>query len=129
LADRICADSGRPTVTRTEVSRYEREVRLPTQASLMSLAAALELPPALLAWAAEELRDRRQRHVLNGRPGLRPKALVFASVEALSSRVQQIGDEYERVALRPVVEPGIAIVVSAGRAVLFVVADEHEVGR
>jgi transcriptional regulator with XRE-family HTH domain len=124
LADRICAESGRPTVTRTEVSRYEREVRLPTRASLLPLAAALELPPAVLAHAAQNFRDRRQQRMLAGRTGLQPQTFVFASVEALSAGVQPLGLGHEPIARRPLVVPGLAaIVVSADRPMLLMFVD------
>lgn len=48
LADRVCAASGRTTLTRHEIARYERETRLPLAFSLPSLATALRLPTALL---------------------------------------------------------------------------------
>jgi transcriptional regulator with XRE-family HTH domain len=48
LADRVCAESGRATMTRHELSRYERGVRLPGDVTLNALAQALEMPTAVL---------------------------------------------------------------------------------
>jgi transcriptional regulator with XRE-family HTH domain len=44
LAERLCAETGRPTITRHELSRYERGIRLPNPTSLVMLAAVLDLP-------------------------------------------------------------------------------------
>jgi transcriptional regulator with XRE-family HTH domain len=60
LADRICAISGRATVTRHEVSRYERETRIPTGTSLRSLAVALGLPITAIRQAAAAARRARR---------------------------------------------------------------------
>lgn len=75
LADRLCAVSGRATVTRTEVSRYERGARIPGAWTLRSLALALNLPLGTLERAAVAARCARhglsatlaeRRHVDNG---------------------------------------------------------------
>lgn len=52
LADRLCDLSGRPTVTRTEVSRYERGVRTPSSYWRHWLAVALDVPVTVLERAA-----------------------------------------------------------------------------
>ncbi len=59
LAERLCAASGQPTVTRHEVSRWEREERIPTGYWLGWLAAVLEVPLAELEWAAAAARRAR----------------------------------------------------------------------
>jgi transcriptional regulator with XRE-family HTH domain len=63
FADLLCDVSGRPTVTRTEISRYEREIRIPTDVSLVYLAKALRLPLSALRWAATLSRRRRLAEV------------------------------------------------------------------
>lgn len=75
LADQVCALSGRPTVTRHEISRYEQEKRLPTSKSLIPLAAALQLPAhtlqqavALTAWR-RRLQDGLSEVPLDITPG------------------------------------------------------------
>lgn len=60
LADRLCATSGRSVYTRSDVSRYEREERIPARTLQTALAAALELPRIELARAARVTRDRRK---------------------------------------------------------------------
>jgi transcriptional regulator with XRE-family HTH domain len=59
LAERLCAASGQATVTRHEVSRWEREERIPTGYWLSWLAAVLELPLAELERAAGAARRAR----------------------------------------------------------------------
>jgi transcriptional regulator with XRE-family HTH domain len=49
LADRICLVSGRTTITRHELSRYERGLRLPGGAMVAVLAESLGVPVAVLA--------------------------------------------------------------------------------
>jgi transcriptional regulator with XRE-family HTH domain len=44
LAERLCLETGRPTVTRHELSRYERGVRQPNRTTLAVLATVLDLP-------------------------------------------------------------------------------------
>lgn len=61
LAERLCAASGQATLTRHEISRWEREERIPTSYWLRWLAAVLEVPlPELERAAAEGRRVRRQ---------------------------------------------------------------------
>jgi transcriptional regulator with XRE-family HTH domain len=69
LAERLCAASGQATVTRHEVSRWEREERIPTPYWLGWLAAVLELPIAELERAAAAARHARRtdRGGRNGR--------------------------------------------------------------
>ena len=72
LANQVCAISGRATVTRHEVSRYEREIRIPAPASLPPLSVALDVPLDVLERAATETRRARrnlagrQRHIDSG---------------------------------------------------------------
>jgi transcriptional regulator with XRE-family HTH domain len=59
LADLLCDASGRPTLTRHEVSRYERGLRLPRGDVLAALAACLDLPLAQLRVEVAKQRDSR----------------------------------------------------------------------
>jgi transcriptional regulator with XRE-family HTH domain len=61
LAERLCACSGTPTVTRHEISRWEREERIPSGYWLSWLAVALDVPLARLERAAAQARRRRRR--------------------------------------------------------------------
>jgi len=65
LAERLCASSGQATVTRHEVSRWEREERIPSGYWLAWLAVALDVPLAELERAAGAARRSR-------RPGSQP---------------------------------------------------------
>lgn len=69
LAQRLCAAAGQATVTRHEVSRWEREERIPTGYWLGWLAAVLDLPLAELERAAAATR-RARRQVPRRRRGL-----------------------------------------------------------
>ncbi|GGM40080.1 helix-turn-helix domain-containing protein [Dactylosporangium sucinum] len=62
LADRVCSVSGRATITRHELSRYEREVRLPGGPMMAVLAEVLDVPLAVLADAVTAAQERRRRH-------------------------------------------------------------------
>jgi transcriptional regulator with XRE-family HTH domain len=64
LAERLCASSGTPTVTRHEISRWEREERIPSGYWLGWLAVALDLPLTRLERAAGLARRRRHRPVI-----------------------------------------------------------------
>jgi transcriptional regulator with XRE-family HTH domain len=59
LAARLCAAAGCPTVTRHEVSRWEREERIPTGYWLGWLAVVLDHPLEELERAAAVARRRR----------------------------------------------------------------------
>ena len=59
LAERLCACAGVATVTRTEISRWEREERIPSGYWRGWLAVALDLPLAELDRAAAAARRRR----------------------------------------------------------------------
>lgn len=61
LAERLCACAGTTTVTRNEISRWEREERIPSSYWLRWLAAVLELPLEQLERAAAAARRRRTR--------------------------------------------------------------------
>lgn len=60
LAERLCACAGAATVTRHEVSRWEREERIPTGHWLAWLAVALDVPLADLERAAARARRARR---------------------------------------------------------------------
>jgi transcriptional regulator with XRE-family HTH domain len=66
LAERLCAAAGLATVTRHEVSRWEREQRIPSGFWLGWLAVALEVPLEMLERAART--SRRRRRCLGGTP-------------------------------------------------------------
>jgi transcriptional regulator with XRE-family HTH domain len=59
VAELLCAASGAPTVTRHEISRWEREDRIPSEFWLGWLALVLEVPIDALAGAAARARRRR----------------------------------------------------------------------
>jgi len=59
LAELLCAASGVPTITRHEVSRWEREERIPSAYWLSWLAVALDVPADELEAAAAVARIRR----------------------------------------------------------------------
>jgi transcriptional regulator with XRE-family HTH domain len=59
LAERLCAAAGVPTVTRHEISRWEREERLPNRFWLGWLALVLDLPVEQLELAVAAARRRR----------------------------------------------------------------------
>lgn len=61
LAERLCASAGLDTVTRHEVSRWEREQRIPSGFWLSWLAIALEVRLEVLERAAAAARRRRRR--------------------------------------------------------------------
>ena len=62
LAERLCAAASLPTVTRHEVSRWERGERIPTGFWLGWLAVALDLPLERLERAAGGARRQRCGH-------------------------------------------------------------------
>lgn len=69
LAERVCASAGLNTVTRHEISRWEREERIPSGFWLGWLAVALEVPLERLERAAAAARRRRRgRHWLDNVP-------------------------------------------------------------
>jgi transcriptional regulator with XRE-family HTH domain len=59
LAELLCASAGLPTITRHEISRWEREERVPGAYWLRWLARALEVPTDELERAATATRARR----------------------------------------------------------------------
>ena len=61
LAERLCAASGLSTVTRSEVSRWEREERIPSGFWLGWLAVVLDLPLGRLERATAVARQHRRR--------------------------------------------------------------------
>lgn len=64
LAERLCASSGTATVTRHEVSRWEREERLPSAYWLGWLAVALDLPLDRMERAVAAARRRRHARAI-----------------------------------------------------------------
>jgi transcriptional regulator with XRE-family HTH domain len=60
LADQVCAALGRATVTRHELSRYERDVRLPRYSTLEALAVSLNIPLSELQLAIARQAFTRQ---------------------------------------------------------------------
>jgi len=66
VAAQLCAASGTVTVTRNEVSRWEREERVPSRFWLSWLAFVLEVPVEDLSLAAS--RTRRSRPPGRGAP-------------------------------------------------------------
>jgi transcriptional regulator with XRE-family HTH domain len=66
LAARLCAAAGSATVTRHEVSRWEREERIPSGYWLSWLAVALDHPLEELERAAGAARRRRLNRTVRG---------------------------------------------------------------
>ena len=60
LAERLCTSAGLDTVTRHEISRWEREERIPSPFWQGWLAAALQVPREDLERAAAAARRRRR---------------------------------------------------------------------
>ncbi|MFG1950939.1 transcriptional regulator [Micromonospora sp. NPDC048830] len=75
LAARLCAASGVPTLTRHEVSRWERQLRVPGDFWLGWLAVVLDVPAELLSGAAA--RGRRESPPVV-RPGSRSRSALLA---------------------------------------------------
>src|SRR5690349_4614313 len=69
LAVEVCVKTGRTTVTRHEISRYEHGTRRPTGAMLAALAGALDLPLPLLRRAIAEDRVRTMGAALGEKLG------------------------------------------------------------
>jgi transcriptional regulator with XRE-family HTH domain len=63
LAERLCASAGLSTVTRNEVSRWERGERIPTGYWMGWLAVALGVPLEQLERAAAVSRQERHRTI------------------------------------------------------------------
>jgi transcriptional regulator with XRE-family HTH domain len=59
LADELCAAAGLATVSRHEISRWERGDRLPSEFWLAWLSEVLEVPPERLRRAVDVTRTRR----------------------------------------------------------------------
>jgi transcriptional regulator with XRE-family HTH domain len=59
LAEQLCAVAGMTTVSRHEISRWEREDRIPSSYWLAWLGVVLDLPVAELERAAAATRERR----------------------------------------------------------------------
>ncbi|GII24636.1 helix-turn-helix domain-containing protein [Planosporangium mesophilum] len=111
LADRICAEAGRPTLTRHEVSRYEREVRLPTQTSLVAYAAALNLPPVVLARATQNTRARRHPRAPGSTVTHQRTAPVLPSAESHPGGIERPAHRDEYRSPGPVEKLAVARVV------------------
>jgi transcriptional regulator with XRE-family HTH domain len=67
LAERLCGCAGVSTVTRHEVSRWEREERIPSGYWLSWLAVALDLSMSELERAAAAARRRRRDNAASSR--------------------------------------------------------------
>jgi transcriptional regulator with XRE-family HTH domain len=81
MAELLCAAAGLPTVTRHEVSRWEREQRVPSRHWLRWLAVVLNVPLEELELAAAAARDRRA-----------------ASTRGDRARRDRLGDDLARLA-------------------------------
>jgi transcriptional regulator with XRE-family HTH domain len=93
LAERLCAAAGMPTVSRHEVSRWERELRLPSAYWLGFLAQVLLVDRAVLDRAAAGGRRRAGRPVPGGAPR---RAWAWRLVE-----IDRVADASGVVVLRP----------------------------
>jgi tetratricopeptide (TPR) repeat protein len=91
LAELMCAASGVPTLTRHEVSRWEREERIPSLRWLRWLAVVLDVPLDDLERAAGVTRARRGDVVAGSSPGWLPATAGTArapiDLTSLASRV------------------------------------------
>jgi transcriptional regulator with XRE-family HTH domain len=90
LADVLCARTGRPTLTRNEISRYERETRIPTTATLAALTDVLGVPAPVLVQATGLTRRRRYLAGVTDAPVL-PGYLIGASGHALVQPMVLVG--------------------------------------
>ncbi|HCT81786.1 MAG TPA: hypothetical protein DGT23_35440 [Micromonosporaceae bacterium] len=88
LAEQLCTVSGRLTVTKNEVSRYEREERIPSADSLRHLAIALALPLDTLERAAATTRALRRK---------RPPATSAVTVNANGLYGEEVDTERRHV--------------------------------
>jgi transcriptional regulator with XRE-family HTH domain len=79
VAELLCAASGNPTLTRHEVSRWEREERIPGGYWLPWLALVLEVPLDALERAAAQARSRRA----GAAPGWSAARLTVTGIAAL----------------------------------------------
>ncbi|WP_236648670.1 helix-turn-helix domain-containing protein, partial [Micromonospora sicca] len=77
IAAELCAASGVPTLTRHEVSRWERQLRLPGDFWLNWLAVVLDVPGELLTEAAARSRTRGGT-AATARGGSRSRAALLA---------------------------------------------------
>ena len=68
VADKLCEQAGLATVTRHEVSRWERQLRLPGDEWLRHLAAVLDTPLAHLTAARTTAAARQRRRARRGQP-------------------------------------------------------------
>ncbi|GAA3746843.1 hypothetical protein GCM10022225_33270 [Plantactinospora mayteni] len=83
VAEQLCAASGVPTVSRHEVSRWERQQRVPGEFWLSWLAAVLDVPVEDLAVAAAASRSAASDHGDGGDPGVaRARQELLASAHA-----------------------------------------------
>ncbi|GAA4242307.1 hypothetical protein GCM10022254_74830 [Actinomadura meridiana] len=92
LAARLCAITGTATVTRAEVSRWERGRRRP-EAWLAALAAGLDVERSVLEAAAE--RDRRR--ALPDARGMWPQPIVAEALPSQQTGTVETDDEWTRV--------------------------------
>ncbi len=88
LAEQLCSVSGRLTVTKNEISRYEREERIPSADWLRHLALALALPLDTLERAAARTRAQRRK---------RQPPLTAVTVENNGSAGEEVETERRQV--------------------------------
>ncbi|MDI1465018.1 helix-turn-helix transcriptional regulator [Catellatospora sp. KI3] len=117
LADQLCAVVGRPTFTKNEISRYEREERLPTGDILRALAEVLGLSISRLEAAAALTRRLRRAGATAKRLDRgTPSGNLDGTVEAGGLRPEEVETE-RRELLRSGVAASLVVAgwpVSAG---------------
>lgn len=89
LAELLCAASGSPTVTRHEISRWEREERIPNGYWLRWLAAVLDIPLGELERAAAVARGRRDAGT-DGPPAARAAPPDSTRLVSLAARIETL---------------------------------------
>jgi transcriptional regulator with XRE-family HTH domain len=122
LAERLAIVSGRPTVTRHDISRWERGVRTPRPFWLRHLAVALEIEPATLAGTvdtgstaeairvAHEWLVSRPPHVRQLSAGRRVGSELAQTVERRVIELRRLDDQLGGVDTLPLVERELAAV-------------------
>lgn len=99
LAEELCSISGRLTVTKNEISRYEREERIPSADSLRHLAEALALPLDTLERAAARARAQRRK---------RQPPLTAVTVDSNGSAGEEVETERRQV-MRSLAAAGLVV--------------------
>jgi transcriptional regulator with XRE-family HTH domain len=101
LADALCAAAGVNTVSRHEISRWERGERIPTPFWLGWLSEVLGVPVAQLELATARSRDQRASGVtVVGRPSATRDAAVVAAWPWRLIRACRVVDAAGRVTVR-----------------------------